>query len=154
MEKRLIVLGFLLRGPLSGYRIHKIAAGHADIYGALKRANVYYLLGRLGEQGLVRHEGTAHVITAAGRREFDRLLRAELRADAPRLGVEAAAILMRYARPSLARELLTRRQAALAERRARASRELSLAAGGPADLLVALCDAELGWLDRALLRLT
>lgn len=157
MNNRLVVLGLLLPGPLSGYRIHRIAATHGDIYGALTRANVYYLLSRLEAEGRVARDrpgrGAAYSVTPAGRREFEKLLRAEVRSEAPRLGVEAAAVLVRYAKPDLAHDLLARRRASLRARRDRMAGELDLAPGGAGDLLAAMLDAELGWLDRALTRL-
>jgi DNA-binding PadR family transcriptional regulator len=164
VEKRLVILGFLLSGPLSGYRIHRVAATHGDLYASLKRANVYYLLARLESEGLVSGtvettgrgptgERTVYSITAAGRVEFDRLLRAALENDPLRLGIETAAVLVRYVDRTTARRLLERRREAIQARRDRASGSLDVSAGTAADLLVSIYDAEIGWLGRAVARL-
>src|SRR5260370_6941268 len=85
MHKQLILLGLLLAGPMSGYRLHVVAAAHGQLYRDLKKPNLYYLLGRMKSTGLLRvkvepgargprRERLIYSITAAGRREFLTLL--------------------------------------------------------------------------------
>jgi DNA-binding PadR family transcriptional regulator len=161
MDKRLMVLGLLLNGPLTGYRLYQIAATHRAIYGGLKKANVYYLLTRLESEGLVtlrvepaapgpRRERLVYTITAAGRREFRRLLRSVLRDYEPaQLAVEAAAVLIHHVPATEAVAILERRQETVLEHRRQAEEQLSIEPGSAGDLLLAVIDAELGWLARA-----
>jgi DNA-binding PadR family transcriptional regulator len=90
MHKRLIILGLLLLGPLSGYRVHQIVTAHGGLHRDLKKANVYYLLSRMEQGGLLlvqaeagargpRRERLVYSVTEHGRREVQALLRQVLR---------------------------------------------------------------------------
>jgi DNA-binding PadR family transcriptional regulator len=165
MHKRLIILGLLVAGPLSGYRLHQVAAAHGELYSDLKKPNLYYLLGRMAEEGLLevraeagargpRRERLVYSLTDAGRRELLDLLRREVREYEPaRLGIEAAAVLLDHLPRSEAAELLRERRRAVSAHRRQAADSLGPAeAGSAADHVLMLVDAELAWLDRALAR--
>jgi DNA-binding transcriptional ArsR family regulator len=79
VHKRLLLLGLLRHGPLSGYELNRIVRAHGDLYADLKKANIYYLLTRLAEDGLVevevqpgargrRGERLVYRLTAVGKR--------------------------------------------------------------------------------------
>jgi DNA-binding PadR family transcriptional regulator len=166
MHKRLIVLGLLLSGPLSGYRLHQIAAAHGELYRDLKKANLYYLLGRMHREGLLsvemepgargpRRERLVYSITDVGRHEFQSLLRQVLQDYQPvHMGVEAAAVLLEHLPPQEARQVLQRRRAIVQAHRDRAAAELGpVEPGSAGDHLLLMVDAEVEWLDRALARM-
>jgi DNA-binding PadR family transcriptional regulator len=165
MHKRLMVLGLLLWGPLSGYRLHQVAAAHGELYSDLKKANLYYLLGRMQQEGLLsvetepgargpRRERLVYAITEAGRHEFEALLRRVLEDYQPvHMGVEVAAVLLDHLPPREARRVLLRRREIVRAHRSRALAELGPAEpGGASDHLLLMVDAEAEWLDRALAR--
>lgn len=166
MHKQLILLGLLLAGPMSGYRLHVVAAAHGELYRDLKKPNLYYLLSRMENAGLLRvkvepgargprRERLVYTITAAGRRQFLRLLRQALEEYEPiHMGVEVAAVLLDHLPAGEASKLLRNRLEAV-----RAHRELVTAQvgqadpGTAADHVLLLIEAELAWLDRAVARL-
>lgn len=167
MHKRLVILALLLGEPLSGYRLHQVAAAHGELYADLKKPNLYYLLSRMEQEGLVvatvepgargpRRERLVYAITDAGRDVFDRLLRHELRAYEPsHLGIESAAVLLDHVPVADGVRLLRERRAAAAAYRERARKSLAEPEPGSAgDHLLLLVEAELTWVDRALDRLT
>ncbi len=166
MHKQLILLGLLLAGPMSGYRLHVVAAAHGQLYRDLKKPNLYYLLGRMKSTGLLRvkvepgargprRERLIYSITAAGRREFLTLLRQALEEYEPiHMGVEVAAVLLDHLPAAAASLLLRNRLEAV-----RAHRELVAAQlgdadpGTAADHVLLLIDAEVAWSGRAVARL-
>lgn len=167
MYKRLVILALLLVSPLSGYRLHQVAAAHGELYADLKKPNLYYLLKRMEQEGLVaataepgargpRRERLVYAITDAGRDAFDGLLRRELGGYEPsHLGVEAAAVLLDHLPVRDAVHLLHERRAAVTAYRERADKSLARPEPGSAgDHLLLLVDAELTWIDRAIDRLT
>ena len=167
MHKRLVILALLLGEPLSGYRLHQVAAAHGELYADLKKPNLYYLLGRMEQEGLVmataepgargpRRERLVYAITDAGRVHFDQLLRRELRVYEPsHLGVEVAAVLLDHLPVADAVQLLRQRRAAVVAYRERARASLGTAQPGSAgDHLLLVVEAELTWVDRAIGRLT
>jgi DNA-binding PadR family transcriptional regulator len=165
MHKRLMILGLLLSGPLSGYRLHRIAAAHGELYRDLKKANLYYLLGRMEQDGLLavrsepgargpRRERLVYSITGTGRREFQSLLRQVLQDFQPvHTGVEVATVLLDHLPPGEAGQVLERRREVVQAHRGRAAAELGPVEPGTAgDHLLLMVDAELAWLDRSLAR--
>ena len=163
MHKRLLLLGFLLERPLSGYEIHRLAAAHGDLYSDLKKANVYYLLDRLAREGLVsakaetgargpRGERLIYSLTRAGRKEMDALLRSELeRYESPHSGIEVAMVLLGQLPRAEARRLLERRLENVEAARAQLVQQLGKAApGSAAEHMVMLADTERRWIRRAL----
>src|SRR5438445_2764250 len=122
MHKQLLLLSLLLRGPRHGYELHRALRAHGVIYADLKKANVYYLLSRMAEDGYVhvdaqesphgvRGEKLVYSITDAGRRRFDELLRQTLRHYEPlRSGLEVAVVLLNQLSPSEGIRLLEERR--------------------------------------------
>jgi DNA-binding PadR family transcriptional regulator len=166
MHKRLVILGFLLSGPFSGYQLHRLAATHGEFYSDLKKANLYYLLARMEQEGLVsvrmeggargpRRERLVYSITGAGRDEFESLLRQVLHDYQPvHTGVEVATILLDHLSPDEARGILEDRREIVEAHRSRAAVELGPVEPGTAgDHRLLMVDAELAWLDRTLTRM-
>ncbi len=171
MHKTLLILGLLLRGPLHGYEIHRIVRAHGALYTDLKKANLYYLLDRLRQDGALtvhtepgargaRGERLIYALTDQGRAQFFNLLRAVLRSFAPvHTGVDVAVVFLAQLPPTEAVALLQERRQIVAARRAQVAAELGdlTTSDGwsaiAADHLLSLIDAEQAWLDRALARL-
>jgi DNA-binding PadR family transcriptional regulator len=167
VHKRLLLLGLLLRGPMHGYELARIVAAHGELYQDLKKANIYYLLERLTQDGHVevrtqtgtrgrRGERLVYRITRRGRREFRRLLGDVLdQFDPAHTGVDVAVVYLSSLTKPEAIELLERRRQAVADRRTEMAAELAKAelaspfAQLAGDHLVCLVDAELSWLGRA-----
>ena len=171
MHKQLMLLGLLLRGPRHGYELNRAIHAHGVIYSDLKKANVYYLLNRMAEQGYVtvlaeasthgpRGEKLIYSITEAGKVRFAELIRAVIRRYEPvHTGIEVATVLLDQLSAAEAIELLEeRRKMAVAHRDALA-REFNTPEKRPltvafaADHLFASVDAELAWIGRTLDRL-
>ena len=165
MHKRLLLLGFLRDGPLTGYEVNRLVAAHGDLFNDLKKGNVYYLLDRLAREGLVsvrsesgargpRGERLVYSLTAAGRREIAALLRQELAAYAPvHSGIEVAMVLLDELPKAEAHALLRARLErvnATTERIRLALGESGSAPGSGGDHMLMLADAERRWLERAI----
>ena len=171
MHKRLLVLGLLLRGPQSGYELHRIVAAHGDLYADLKKGNIYYVLDRLASEGLVkstveagargpRGERIVYRLTPAGRREFERLLREVITTFQPtHSGLDVATTFLATLPRPEARRLLKARRRAVAERRDFTAEQLDQVANRSefgqlaAAHLLGTMDAELAWIDQALAQL-
>lgn len=171
VHKTLLILGLLLRGPLHGYEIHRIVRAHGALYTDLKKANLYYLLDRLQQDGALtvhaepgargaRGERLIYALTDQGRAQFFELLRAILRTfDPVHTGVDVAVVFLAQLPPAEAVTLLQERRQIVVARRAQVAAELgdltarSRWSAIAADHLLSLIDAELAWLDRALARL-
>ncbi len=171
MHKTLLILGLLLRGPLHGYEIHRIVRAHGALYTDLKKANLYYLLDRLQQDGALtvhaepgargaRGERLIYALTDQGRARFFDLLRAILRTfDPVHTGVDVAVVFLAQLPPAEAVTLLQERRQVVGARRAQVAAELGdLTVGNgwsaiAVDHLLSLIDAEQAWLDRALARL-
>jgi DNA-binding PadR family transcriptional regulator len=163
MHKRLLILGLMRNGPLSGYDVLRIVTAHGELYRDLRKANVYYLLERMAKEGLVtlrsepgargpRGERLLYSITAAGRSSFDQLLREVLRGYEPtHTGLEVAMVLADSLSATEATGLLTQRREAVRSYRAMVSDQLGEPEPGSAgDHLLSLVDTELAWVDRAI----
>jgi DNA-binding PadR family transcriptional regulator len=55
-HKRLLLLGFLLQGPLTGYDLHRTVVAHGELYSDLKKPNLYHLLAGMEREGLVSQQ--------------------------------------------------------------------------------------------------
>lgn len=171
LHKPLMLLGLLLRGPLHGYELHRIVRAHGELYRDLGKANVYYLLDRLardeylsvraeaGARG-ARGERLVYALTDRGQTRFQELLRATLTNFEPaHTGVDVAVVFLQRLPAAEAIALLEERRGVVAQRRALAANELGdvvsggLAGSLAADHLLALIDAELAWVERAIARL-
>jgi DNA-binding PadR family transcriptional regulator len=85
MVTRLIVLGLLLRGPLSGYTLGRyLQMSRTDLWAGILPGSIYHALKKLAAEGLVTLLDTEqtgnrtraiYAITEAGEREYRRLLR-------------------------------------------------------------------------------
>ena len=168
MHKRLLLLGFLRDRPLTGYEVNRLVAAHGDLYSDLKKGNIYYLLDRLAQEGLVsvrpeagargpRRERLVYSLTAAGRRELLALLREELQRYSPfHSGIEVAAVLLEHLPKPEARSLLRQRLAQVAETTTRLKSTLGepgRVPGSAGDHMLLLADAEQRWVKRAIDRL-
>ncbi|HEV3091779.1 MAG TPA: helix-turn-helix transcriptional regulator [Candidatus Cybelea sp.] len=172
VHKELIVLGLLREGPAHGHELHRIVRAHGVLYADLKKANLYHLLARLAEAGLLKvsaetgtrgrlGERMVYSLTAAGSRRLNALLRDVVRTyETPHSGIEVATILMSRLGASAALALLRERREAVAARRAMLAQEFagfekrSVYSQLSAEHLTAATDAELAWIDRALARLS
>ncbi|MDQ6637282.1 MAG: PadR family transcriptional regulator [Candidatus Dormibacteraeota bacterium] len=167
MHHRLLILGLLLTGPLTGYDLHRIVAAHGELYRDLKKANLYYLLDRMAQEGFVemrtesgargpRGERLIYALTPIGRVEMVTLLRAVLQNYEPvHSGVDVAIILLDHLPRPEALRLLGKRLEEVASRRRHLVQELGAQANEPgsaADHLLILVDAELRWIRRAVRR--
>jgi DNA-binding PadR family transcriptional regulator len=170
MHKTLLLLGFLLQGPRSGYDLHRILRGRGQLYADLKKANVYYLLDRLAREGFLavraepgargpRGERLIYSLTGRGRERFDQLLREVLRKpETTYSGVGAAVTFLDRIAPEEALTLLKERQQSTAKRRADVAMLIEMHRGLPLvelamEHLLTLIDADLAWTERALRRL-
>jgi DNA-binding PadR family transcriptional regulator len=166
MHKRLLLLGMLLSGPMTGYDVLRVVTAHGELYRDLRKANVYYLLERMAGEGLVglrtepgargpRGERLVYSITDAGRARFEELLREVLRGYEPAYtGLEVAVALLGSLPVAEARRLLEERREAVRRYRAVVDGQLGEPEpGGAGDHLLSLVEAELAWLDRAIARL-
>lgn len=168
MHKKLLLLGFLSERPLTGYEVNRVVAAHGDLYSDLKKGNIYYLLDRLGQEGLVsvrseagargpRRERLVYSLTASGKRELLALLREEVERYEPlHGGIEVAAVLLDRLPKAEARTLLRRRLASVQETTSRLKSTLAeagLVPGSAADHMLLLAESERRWVERAIRRL-
>jgi DNA-binding PadR family transcriptional regulator len=85
MSVRLLMLGLLRNGPLHGYEIKRIIETEMGDWANVAAGSIYFALGKLASDALIeekevsqdsgRPARTVYGITAAGRAEFERLLR-------------------------------------------------------------------------------
>lgn len=171
MHKQLMLLGLLLRGSRHGYELNQTIHAHGVIYADMKKANVYYLLSRIAEQGLVTMESEASVhgprgekliytITDAGRQRFADLLRLVLQHYEPQhSGIEVAIVLLDTLSAAEAIDLLGERRRNAVARANTIANEFDFNVDRPlpvalaADHLLSTVEAEIAWIDRALERL-
>ncbi len=168
MHKTLLLLGLLLRKPLTGYDIQRIVRAHGALYSDLKKGNVYYLLDRLAVDGYLtveaqpgargpRGERLLYALTQRGRARFIELLREVLRTyDTVHTGVDVAMVFLAELTPEEALALLAeRRRVVIAQRERIAAEEAAATTQGlllrlAIDHLRMLTDAELVWVDSAI----
>ncbi|HEX7264876.1 MAG TPA: PadR family transcriptional regulator [Candidatus Dormibacteraeota bacterium] len=168
MHKRLLILGLLLGGPLTGYDLHRVIAAHGELYRDLKKPNLYYLLDRMAQERLLemktetgargrRGERLVYSITSAGRAQIVDLLREVLTAYEPiHSGVDVAIVLLDQLPKRESASLLKQRLDQVIARRQQISLELGQGGrepGSAGDHLLALVDAEARWLKRAISRI-
>ena len=85
MSTRLVILGLLKDQSLHGYEIKQIIEKHMGDWTSIAFGSIYFALGKMSEEGLIKKVATEqegnrpsrsiYQITAAGRKEFLRLLR-------------------------------------------------------------------------------
>jgi DNA-binding PadR family transcriptional regulator len=169
--KVLMVLGLLKRGPQHGYELHRIVVAHGALYADLKKPTLYHLLERLARLGLVdlrtedgargpRGERLVYSLTPAGDAEFRRLLRELVARYAPvPMAIEMAVSFLAYVPVAEAIALLEARAADVAAQRRALDAQLEEVrrrgafAALSGDHLLALADAEAGWIAHAIARL-
>jgi len=123
MERDLVLLGVLRRGPMHGYRIAELV--EHELGGALevKRSTTYYLLERLAKDGYLRRDRVTagkrptrfvYELTEEGKKRFFELLRQNLETRRHvRFGDDAGLAFIDELDPSEAAALLARRLLAL-----------------------------------------
>lgn len=167
MHKTLMLLGLLLKGPQTGYELHRVIRGHEDLYAGLKKGNVYYLLDRLARDGYLdvqveagargpRGERMIYSLTDRGRERFNELLRQVLSSYEPvPSSIGSAIVRLPYLPEGEAARLLAERRARIVEHRSQVAAFYTpevrpTLVGLAIDHLLALIDADLAWTDRAL----
>lgn len=170
MHKTLLILGLLRHGPKTGYDLHRIVCSHGELYADLKKANVYYLLDRLAQNGYLdvqaepgargpRGERLVYSLNERGWARFDELLEEVLRSYEPvPSNIGAAIVFLAHLPEGRAVHLLEERRQRVAQRRAEVAAINSpevcgTLVGLALEHLLALIDADLSWTDRALERL-
>jgi DNA-binding PadR family transcriptional regulator len=167
VHKRLLLLGLLRRGPLSGYELHRIVRAHGDLYADMKKANIYYLLGRLADEGLVsvavehgtrgrRGERLIYELTKSGGDSLEPLLEEViLDVSATDSAVAVAFVFLPMVAKGRALALLRKRRRGVVARRELAAAQLTKIEGSALVViavghLVSRLDAELQWLQGAI----
>lgn len=168
MHKILLLLGLLQHGPLYGYELHRMVRAHGELYADLKKANLYYLLGRLASEGDLwvrveegargaRGEKLIYELTEQGRVHFKALIRGILLTYEPaHTGVDTAVVFLASLPRLEGMHVLMERQRMVATRREVVAQELAhVAERNPlfhiaSDHLLSLIDAELAWIARSL----
>ena len=171
-----MVLGLLQAGPQHGYELHRIVLAHGSLSADFKKPTLYHLLHRLTEQGAVdvqaqggtrgrRGERLVFAITPDGATLFQALLRNALRTyDPSPVAFEVASAYLPWLPVAEAQGLLRSRRAAIEALRREMVQELDRLAAQPAsahmsarslatDHSLTLLEAELAWLDRAMIHL-
>lgn len=123
MERDLVLLGVLRRGPMHGYRIAELVVRELGGALELKRSTTYYLLERLAKDGYLRRDRVAagkrptryvYELTEEGKIRFFELLRQNLETRRHvRFGDDAGLAFIDELDPSEAAALLARRLLAL-----------------------------------------
>jgi len=182
MYKELMLLGLLAEQPMYGQQIREVIELHHDTFAPfIKKPTMYYQLDRLVAEGLleVRNEaveapgpGLAHqdialrerevyYLTEKGHQRFAHLLREALQGYEPGPSIIDAAVFFLDQLPSqdavqllqARRERLVRERALVAEQIA-SKREQDRAHLIVNDHTCTLLDAEIGWLDRTIARVS
>jgi DNA-binding PadR family transcriptional regulator len=182
MYKELMLLGLLAEHPMYGQQIREVIEMHHDAFASfIKKPTMYYQLDRLVAEGFleVRSEavqapgpGLAHqdvalrerevyYITEAGRQRFVSLLREALQAYEPGPSViEAAVFFIDQLPPAEAVRLLEARRERLVRARSHVNEQMATmheqdeAHQIVNDHTMSLLDAEIGWLERTIARLS
>lgn len=182
MYKELMLLGLLAEHPMYGQQIREVIELHHNAFASfLKKPTMYYQLDRLAADGLleVRTEvvnapgpGLAHqdvtlrerevyYLTEAGRQRFTSLLHEALQAYEPGPSViDAAVFFLDQLTPQEAVRLLQARQERLVHMRSQViEQSTTMQEQDQAHLIVTdhtctLLDAEIGWLERTIARLS
>lgn len=182
MYKELMLLGLLAEHPMYGQQIREVIELHHDAFASfIKKPTMYYQLDRLVAEGLleVRNEavnapgpGLAHqdvalrerevyYLTEAGRQRFTSLLREALQAYEPGPSViDAAVFFLDQLAPQEAVRLLQARRERLVRARSQViEQSATMHEQNRAHLIVndhtcTLLDAEIGWLERTIDRLS
>ncbi|MBA2681426.1 MAG: PadR family transcriptional regulator [Ktedonobacteraceae bacterium] len=166
MHKVLLILGLLLRGPLHGYELYRIIEAHGELYADVKKANLYYLLDRLADEGDLeveiesgaqgpRRERLVYTLTNQGREHFLKLLREILLTyEVIHTSVDTAIVFLSHLPLAEGIELLEERRRIVAARRAQfpplPSTDTAPLVRISIDHMVSLIDTELAWIDRSI----
>ena len=165
MHKRLLILGLLVGGPLTGYDLHRQVVAHGELYKDLKKPNLYYLLDRMAQEGLVRMraepgargprgERLLYSLTSAGKSAMVKLLRSVLLSYEPiHSGIDVAIVMLDQLPAEEARGLLQQRLDTATASRRKLAAELGphgTKPGSAGEHILMLVDAEIQWLRRAL----
>lgn len=170
--KELFVLGRLSVRPTHGHEIMRtLADSRADLWVELSEKHVYYILKKLERNGLVRVEERSEggrpsrrvfSLTSEGRREFDRLMRADgLIESVPHSDFDVVFGMLSYTdhlTPAEKTDVLSRRVRHLRKvaADARAASDRAAEAGAPAlpsrvfEKVARVAEAELSWLEEIL----
>jgi DNA-binding PadR family transcriptional regulator len=182
MYKELMLLGLLAEHPMYGQQTREVIERHHEAFAPfIKKPTMYYQLDRLVAEGLleVRSEvveapgpGLAHqdvalrgrevyYLTEAGRQRFVSLLREALQAYEPGPNViDAAVFFLDQLAAEEAVRLLRARRERLVRARSQVTEQIaSMRDQDRAHLIVndhtcTLLDAEIGWLERTIARLS
>ncbi|WP_161977975.1 PadR family transcriptional regulator [Dictyobacter kobayashii] len=182
MYKPLMLLGLLAERPMYGQQIREVIELHHDAFSQfIKKPTMYYHLDRLVSEGLLEvrsevveapgpglayqdvalREREVYYLTDAGRQRFAFLLREALQSYEPGPSViDAAIFFLDQLAPQEAVSLLQARRERLIRERAQVTEQI--AAMGEQDrahLIVndhtcTSLDAEIGWLERTIARLS
>jgi len=171
MHKALLILGLLRHGPLYGYELNRIVRAHGELYADLKKANLYYRLDRLAQDGFLtvaaepgtrgaRGERLIYELTEQGQAHFHKLLREVLLTyETVHSGIEVAVVFLQLLPVKEAIALLNERWQIVDNYRQKTTAELGAVAADntlaaiASDHMLSLIDAELAWIDRSLARL-
>jgi DNA-binding PadR family transcriptional regulator len=182
MYKELMLLGLLAEHPMYGQQIREVIELHHHNFASfIKKPTMYYQLDRLVTEGLleVHNEaveapgpGLAHQdvslrerevyhLTKAGRQRFISLLHEALQAYEPGPSViDAAVFFLDQIAPQEAVHLLQARRERLVRERSQVTEQITtMREQDQAHLIVndhtcTLLDAEIGWLERTIARLS
>lgn len=106
LGRELLVLGILRGQPLSAYAVDKAVRLHSPLYRLMNRGNVYHLIGRLADAGLLQRRSatakrgpsatkTVYGLSSAGEKRFLEVLeRLMLDAQCPESSFEIALVLL------------------------------------------------------------
>ncbi len=104
--RELLVLGILRDAPLSAYSVDKVVRHHSPLYRLMNRGNVYHLLQRLADGGLLHRRSaaskrgpsaskTVFALSASGEKRFHETLeRVLLDAQSSESSLEIAMVLL------------------------------------------------------------
>jgi DNA-binding PadR family transcriptional regulator len=182
MYKELMLLGLLAEHPMYGQQIREVIERHHDAFASfIKKPTMYYQLDRLVAQGLLEvrskvveapgpglahqemalREREVYYITEAGRQRFAHLLREALQAYEPGPSViDAAVFFLDRLAPQEAVRLLEARRERLVRTRSQVAEQMaSMREQDRSHVIVndhamTLLDAEIGWLERTIARLS
>ena len=182
MYKELMLLGLLAEHPMYGQQIREVIERHHDAFARfIKKPTMYYQLDRLAAEGLLEvhsevveapgpglahqdmalRERQVYYLTEAGQRRFNLLLREALQTYEPGPSViDAAVFFLDRLAPQEAANLLQARLERLVRARSQVAGQIAtMHEQDRAHVIVndhamTSLDAEIGWLERTIARLS
>ncbi|MFI5271575.1 MAG: PadR family transcriptional regulator [Ktedonobacterales bacterium] len=182
MYKELMLLGLLAEHPMYGQQIREVIELHHDAFATfIKKPTMYYQLDRLVAEGFLEvrseavqapgpglayhdvalREREVYYLTAAGRQRFTQLLREALQSYEPGPStIDAAVFFLDQLPPQEAARLLEARLERLVRYRDQLAEQIgTMREQDRAHLIVndhtrTLLDAEIGWSERTIARLS